>query len=155
MFEFGVTVPILGREECGYYNGNRSCIIIPFQVLSRVISFRSLRTSPHEISTNLTATIVVLKLDAYNRHPSSKPLPSWLLTSQTMLNSSLNVWGILTVTAYNWWCKHDKLISENIPNLYRKWVYFHYQRWLLWSRSPDDLFPVVPNPTWGDNSNNL
>ena len=48
MFEFGVTVPILGREECGYYNGNRSCIIIPFQVLSRVISFRSLRTLPHE-----------------------------------------------------------------------------------------------------------
>ena len=40
-------------------------------------------------------TIVVLKLAAYNRHPSSKPLPSRLLTSQTMLDSSLNGWGII------------------------------------------------------------
>ena len=37
--------------------------------------------------------IVVLKLATYNRHPSSKALPSWLLTSQAMQNSFLNVYG--------------------------------------------------------------
>ena len=40
-------------------------------------------------------TIGILKLAAYNRHSSSKPLPSWSLTSQTMLNSFLNIWGVI------------------------------------------------------------
>ena len=80
-----------------------------------------------------------------------------MLTSQTMLNSSLNVWGVIididvygcnnhiTVIAYNWWCNHKRLIFEYIPKFVQKEVYFHYQRWLLWSRLPDDMWPAWSN----------
>ena len=84
---------------------------------------------------SVTFSIVVSKLATYNRNTSSKPLPSWLLTSQTMLKlqclECLRLKIHIPVTAYNWWCNHDRLILRT----YQIWTersFFLDQRWLLW-----------------------
>ena len=86
----------------------------------------------------------------YNRHSSSKPFPSWLLTSQTMLNSFLNAWGVIITshTAYNWWCNHDRLILENIPKFSSVRSSFPISKMAA-------MTYMVNWRYWGDNSNNL
>ena len=103
--------------------------------------------------------IGILEFSTYNRHPSIlhtiTNLIAYLSNHAQQFLEYLWLHNHITVTAYNWWCHHNRLILEDYQNLFRnKFISMikdgcYYQGQLM------TLTYMNNWQYWGDNSNNL